>query len=68
MGKRTSEFMRSVHIKTIQADLQQGKSTEEAMQHLRFVGVCEDELMDLLLEAGYSAELNSMTGSEHSSI
>ncbi len=26
MGKRTSEFMRSVHIKTIQADLQQGKS------------------------------------------
>ncbi len=29
MGKRTSEFMRSVHIKTIQADLQQGKSIEE---------------------------------------
>jgi hypothetical protein len=68
MGKRTSEFMRSVHIKTIQADLQQGKSTEEAMQHLRFVGVCEDELMDLLLEAGYSTESHSMAGSEHTSI
>lgn len=68
MGKRTSEFMRSVHIKTIQADLQQGKSTEEAMQHLRFVGVCEDELMDLLVEAGYSTEQHSVAGSEHSSI
>ena len=68
MGKRTSEFMRSVHVKTIQADLQQGKSTEEAMQHLRFVGVCEDELMDLLLEAGYSTEQYSVAGSEHSSI
>ncbi len=68
MGKRTSEFMRSVHIKTIQADLQQGKSTEEAMQHLRFVGVCEDELMDLLVEAGYSTEQHPVVGSERSGI
>jgi hypothetical protein len=56
MGKRTSEFMRSVHIKTIQTDLQQGKSADEAAEHLRFVGVCEDELMDLLLEAGYNID------------
>lgn len=59
MGKRTSEFMRSVHIKTIQADLLQGKNIAEATEHLRFVGVCEDELMDLLLEAGYSPEPHS---------
>lgn len=59
MGKRTSEFMRSVHIKTIQADLRHGKSIEDATQHLRFVGVCEDELMDLLIEAGYSPEPHS---------
>ena len=56
MGKRTSEFMRSVHLKTIRADLQQGKSLEEAEQHLRSVGVCEEELLDLLTEAGYSIE------------
>lgn len=69
MGKRTSEFMRSVHIKTIQADLQQGKSIEEAMQHLRFVGVCEEELMDLLVEAGYSIDLQSdIAGSERTGI
>ncbi len=68
MGKRTSEFMRSVHIKTIRADLQQGKSTEEAMQHLRFVGVCEDELMDLLVEAGYNTEPHPVVSSELSGI
>lgn len=56
MDKRTSEFMRSVHIKTIRAGLQQGKTLEDAEQHLRFVGVCEEELADLLLEAGYSFE------------
>ncbi|MBY0419612.1 MAG: hypothetical protein K2W88_16290 [Pararheinheimera sp.] len=68
MGKRTSEFMRSVHIKTIQADLQQGKTIEEATQHLRFVGVCEEELMDLLVEAGYSTEPHSIVGSERSGV
>ena len=68
MGKRTSEFMRSVHIKTIQADLQQGKSLEEATQHLRFVGVCEDELMELLMEAGYSPERYASQGSEYSGV
>lgn len=59
MGKRTSEFMRSVHIRTIHADLQQGKTIEQATQHLRFVGVCEEELMDLLIEAGYCTEPHS---------
>lgn len=68
MGKRTSEFMRSVHIKTIQADLQQGKTIEDAEQHLRFVGVCEEELMDLLVEAGYNIEQHSAAGSKHSGI
>lgn len=68
MGKRTSEFMRSVHIKTIQADLQQGKSIEDATQHLRFVGVCEDELMELLMEAGYSPEHYASQGSEYSGV
>ncbi|RVT44189.1 hypothetical protein EMM73_17195 [Rheinheimera sediminis] len=56
MGKRTSEFMRSVHIKTIRAGLQQGKTVLDAEQHLRSVGVCEEELVDLLLEAGYCLE------------
>lgn len=66
MGKRTSEFMRSVHIKTIRAGLQQGKPIEEAEQHLRFVGVCEDELVDLLLEAGYTPEQHAeLATSEH---
>lgn len=59
MGKRTSEFMRSVHVKTIQADLQKGKTLAQAEQHLRFVGVSEGELIDLLLEAGYSPEPHS---------
>jgi hypothetical protein len=68
MGKRTSEFMRSVHIKTIQADLQQGKTIEDAAYHLRFVGVCEEELMDLLVEAGYNIEQHSAADSKHSGI
>lgn len=68
MGKRTSEFMRPVHIKTIQADLQQGKSIEDATQHLRFVGVCEDEMIELLIEAGYNPEHYAIQGSEYSGI
>lgn len=68
MGKRTSEFMRSVHIKTIQADLRQGKSIDSAMQHLRFVGVCEDELMDLLIEAGYCTDTATALAEERPGI
>jgi hypothetical protein len=68
MGKRTSEFMRSVHIRTIQADLRQGKSIEEATQHLRFVGVCEEELLDLLVEAGYSIDTSAVQHEDRSGI
>ncbi len=68
MGKRTSEFMRSVHIRTIQADLRQGKSIEEATQHLRFVGVCEEELLDLLVEAGYSIDTRAVQNEDRSGI
>lgn len=69
MGKRTSEFMRSVHIKTIRAGLLQGETIEQAEQHLRFVGVCEEELADLLLEAGYSPDRHvNQASSEHCGI
>lgn len=68
MGKRTSEFMRSVHIKTIRAGLQQGQSADEAAEHLRFVGVCEDELMDLLIEAGYSIDSHKLQISTETSV
>ena len=68
MGKRTSEFMRSVHIKTIRTDLQRGKGVEDAEQHLRAVGVSEDELLDLLIEAGYCIEQLPATGGNHSGL
>jgi beta-lactam-binding protein with PASTA domain len=68
MGKRTSEFMRSVHIKTIRTDLQRGKAVEEAEQHLRAVGVSEEELLDLLTEAGYYIEQGPAAGQDYSGI
>ncbi len=68
MGKRTSEFMRSVHIKTIRTDLQRGKGVEDAEQHLRAVGVSEDELLDLLIEAGYCIEQLPAIGCNHSGL
>jgi hypothetical protein len=56
MSKRTSEFMRSVHLRTIQLDLQQGRSMAEAEQHLRAVGLADEEVIDLLSLAGYPGE------------
>ena len=54
MGKRTSEFMRSVHLRTIQSDLQQGRSMAEAEQMVDTA--CKKMLANQIMES-YHFEL-----------
>jgi hypothetical protein len=56
----TSNFMRTVHLKTAQQFKEQGHDVQYVVKHFHKVGIPEDEIPELLPLLGFSFEVDPL--------